>query len=197
MCVGYLIMLITMIYSLELFLAVVLGLAIGHFLFNSKAPVGESVTACCAGRNNPAALRQTLFALEEAREEGIGRSGAQGSNLIETAEANDATLLLGGEQQEEDFTGKLQGGNGNASGERLVIHVLGMTCGNCEMTVRNALTALPQVEEVHSVSYASKRVDCTLKTVEDRGTVIEEIESLGFLVKQSAMASSSGMRPGA
>lgn len=94
MCVGYLIMLITMIYSLELFLAVVLGLAIGHFLFNSKAPVGESVTACCAGRNNPAALRQTLFALEEAREGGLGRSGAQGSNLIETAEANDVLYLI-------------------------------------------------------------------------------------------------------
>ena len=51
MVVGYLIMLIAMTYSLELFLAVIVGLGIGHVTFNTDAPVGDSVTACCAGRN--------------------------------------------------------------------------------------------------------------------------------------------------
>lgn len=40
-----------MTYALELFIAMILGLSLGHFLFNVHAPVVESATACCAGRN--------------------------------------------------------------------------------------------------------------------------------------------------
>ena len=44
---GYFLMLIAMTYQVELFLAVVFGLGVGHTAFNTKAPVGESVDACC------------------------------------------------------------------------------------------------------------------------------------------------------
>jgi hypothetical protein len=56
MILGYLIMLMTMVYSYEMFLAVIIGLAIGHSIFNLNAPVAASATACCAGRNEPSAL---------------------------------------------------------------------------------------------------------------------------------------------
>jgi len=45
--VGYLIMLVSMTYSIELFIALIAGLTIGHGLFNLSAPPGEDVTPCC------------------------------------------------------------------------------------------------------------------------------------------------------
>lgn len=47
---GYLAMLVAMTYSLELFLCMVVGLVVGHAIFNSAAPVGESVDPCCASQ---------------------------------------------------------------------------------------------------------------------------------------------------
>lgn len=44
---GYLLMLISMTYQAELFIAVVAGLSLGHLLFNVAAPVPQSVDACC------------------------------------------------------------------------------------------------------------------------------------------------------
>ncbi|CAD7949246.1 unnamed protein product [Amoebophrya sp. A120] len=206
MTIGYLIMLLTMTYSFELFLAVILGLAGGHFLFNSRAPVGESVTACCAGRNNPQGLRQTLFALEEQMRDNEGNSGGRTVAIVPPGEDDDGSgikdsdLLLqrgsGINQSQPMGAGSaslLQNG-GSGSGERIIIGVTGMTCGNCEMTVRNALKVLPCVDQVHSVSFAQQRVDCTIQHLEQRADVVEEIESLGFLVKQAVPASASRQR---
>ena len=47
---GYLAMLVAMTYSIELFICVVVGLMFGHFYFNTKTPVGESVDPCCASQ---------------------------------------------------------------------------------------------------------------------------------------------------
>jgi copper chaperone CopZ len=44
---GYFVMLITMTYSVELFMAVIVGLSIGHAIFNLGAPSGEDMTPCC------------------------------------------------------------------------------------------------------------------------------------------------------
>ena len=52
---GYLAMLVAMTYSLELFACVVLGLMIGHAVFNVKQAVGESIDPCCAPSQNNAA----------------------------------------------------------------------------------------------------------------------------------------------
>ena len=49
---GYMAMLVAMTYSLELFLCVVLGIMIGHAIFNMKQPVGESIDPCCAPSQN-------------------------------------------------------------------------------------------------------------------------------------------------
>ena len=48
---GYLAMLVAMTYSIELFICVVIGLMIGHFIFNTKSVIGESVDPCCASQN--------------------------------------------------------------------------------------------------------------------------------------------------
>jgi len=47
---GYLAMLVAMTYSVELFICMVVGLVIGHAIFNTSAPVGESVDPCCASQ---------------------------------------------------------------------------------------------------------------------------------------------------
>ena len=44
-------------YQAELFLAVVLGLTLGHFLFNAKQPVGETTDACCVDAVKPMELQ--------------------------------------------------------------------------------------------------------------------------------------------
>jgi hypothetical protein len=49
---GYLAMLVAMTYSVELFICVVVGLILGHALFNSHTPVGETIDPCCASQNN-------------------------------------------------------------------------------------------------------------------------------------------------
>ena len=49
---GYLAMLIAMTYSVELFVSIILGLAIGYAIFNLKAPVGEAADPCCVNQND-------------------------------------------------------------------------------------------------------------------------------------------------
>ena len=44
-------MLVAMTYSVELFLCVVAGLAVGHSVLNMTTPVGESVDPCCVNQN--------------------------------------------------------------------------------------------------------------------------------------------------
>merc|ERR1719159_2033697 len=47
---GYFAMLVAMTYSVELFICMILGLVIGHGIFNTGAAVGESVDPCCASQ---------------------------------------------------------------------------------------------------------------------------------------------------
>ena len=42
-----------MTYSIELFTFVVIGLCLGHFVFNTKSAVGESIDPCCASQQGP------------------------------------------------------------------------------------------------------------------------------------------------
>jgi len=49
-CSGYFAMLVAMTYSVELFTCMIVGLVLGHALFNSEAAVGESVDPCCASQ---------------------------------------------------------------------------------------------------------------------------------------------------
>jgi hypothetical protein len=44
---GYLVMLAAMSYSGEMFLAIVLGLGIGHFIFNVQEPPSGKAEPCC------------------------------------------------------------------------------------------------------------------------------------------------------
>merc|ERR1711892_251662 len=44
---GYVVMLISMTYSAELFISVLVGLTLGHAIFNLNAQVGEDMTPCC------------------------------------------------------------------------------------------------------------------------------------------------------
>ena len=44
---GYTLMLVAMTYQVELFAATILGLGVGHFAFNTTAPVSASVDPCC------------------------------------------------------------------------------------------------------------------------------------------------------
>merc|ERR1719295_1428589 len=55
---GYLAMLVAMTYSVELFICMVVGLVIGHGIFNTDASVGESVDPCCASQRDSLILKK-------------------------------------------------------------------------------------------------------------------------------------------
>jgi copper transporter 1 len=48
---GYWLMLLAMTYQVELFICVVAGLVVGHFLFNMKNPPETSADPCCIDRD--------------------------------------------------------------------------------------------------------------------------------------------------
>merc|ERR1719330_2122830 len=54
---GYFAMLVAMTYSVELFICMILGLVIGHGIFNTGAAVGESVDPCCASQRDHVLVR--------------------------------------------------------------------------------------------------------------------------------------------
>merc|ERR1719483_310147 len=58
---GYLAMLVAMTYSMELFICMVVGLVLGHAIFNTEAPVGESVDPCCASQRENLILKKEDF----------------------------------------------------------------------------------------------------------------------------------------
>lgn len=49
---GYFVMLVSMTYSVELFFAVLIGLTLGHAIFNIQVAAGEDMTACCQAQAN-------------------------------------------------------------------------------------------------------------------------------------------------
>jgi len=55
---GYLAMLVAMTYSVELFICMVIGLVLGHAIFNTEAAVGESVDPCCASQRDNLILKK-------------------------------------------------------------------------------------------------------------------------------------------
>eukprot|EP00471_Norrisiella_sphaerica_P006583 CAMPEP_0184490978 /NCGR_PEP_ID=MMETSP0113_2-20130426/19326_1 /TAXON_ID=91329 /ORGANISM="Norrisiella sphaerica, Strain BC52" /LENGTH=590 /DNA_ID=CAMNT_0026875137 /DNA_START=122 /DNA_END=1894 /DNA_ORIENTATION=+ len=46
-CLGYFLMLIAMTFSIPLFVCLIVGLALGHVIFNTSGPVAEGATPCC------------------------------------------------------------------------------------------------------------------------------------------------------
>jgi len=82
---GYLLMLIAMTYSSILFLMVVLGLGLGHMLFNWRAPVAETSDACCVGqtvrRRSSMDIGQNQRQSQSLLEEHLRPKGNQIENL--------------------------------------------------------------------------------------------------------------------
>jgi len=54
---GYFAMLVAMTYSVELFICMIIGLVMGHAIFNTGAAVGESVDPCCASQRDHVLVR--------------------------------------------------------------------------------------------------------------------------------------------
>jgi copper chaperone CopZ len=57
---GYLLMLIAMTYQVELFIAVILGLGLGHTVLNTSAPVPETSDPCCVPPVPPTAITASM-----------------------------------------------------------------------------------------------------------------------------------------
>jgi copper chaperone CopZ len=62
---GYLLMLVAMMYQTELFIILVFGLVCGHCIFNWKAPIADSVDPCCQSDLPMTTLKQPLVSHAE------------------------------------------------------------------------------------------------------------------------------------
>ena len=71
-------MLVAMTYSAELFMCILSGMILGHGLFNSAGPVGETVDPCCAGSNGATATSAAVTSdLETERRKSFCGSKAE------------------------------------------------------------------------------------------------------------------------
>ena len=121
---GYLAMLVAMTYSVELFLFVVLGLIVGHAVFNLNTAVGETIDPCCAASQNDVTKRKNIMGP-------IGTDHEATSILINKCEYEDEEdspahsgrgILL---QNGSSFNGSCCSGGGSSSGKTAVESELG------------------------------------------------------------------------
>jgi len=142
---GYWVMLISMMYSVEMFMALIAGLTIGHAVFNLDAAPGEDATPCCQAGSaakssrNPARVARAAVEMRDRGE----------------------------------------------SGNTVVLKVEGMTCGACETTVSNAVSARPEVVSVSSCSHVKGEVEVVLSSHVPEHTgaenVRQAVEQVGFV----------------
>jgi len=168
---GYLVMLLAMTYSTEIFIAVVLGLTTGHLLFNMRKPVAEGETACCApeapespkkpgGRSLGSPWREKQDPWSEG---GTPSPRGPKSQWREDLEARKKEL--------EDCTSY-----------SLDFSVSGMTCNACSNTVTRAVEAVPQVVSVKvNLQNGTAAVQILDKSEEAAQSAVREaIEDVGF-----------------
>jgi len=117
---GYGAMLLTMTYSVEFFMAVIVGMTIGHALFNMDGPTGEDATPCCTADMG-------------------GPSLTPPKNVSVASSADEAASMWSGEPAAPAAAGH----------ERQArFQVSGMTCENCLSKLRSTVTALPHVRSI-------------------------------------------------
>jgi len=148
-CLGYLLMLVAMTYQLELFLAVLLGLALGHALFSLDGEGGRADPCCVEpiahtiAHSQPGKLASEMEsgAADRAERQAEPRTQSRtescwGSRVPDPPGATTIVTV----RDETDIPDSL---------ECVCLRVHGMTCEACKCKVTNTLLALPAVSRVH------------------------------------------------
>lgn len=192
MLFGYLIMLVTMTFAIELFLWVIIGLAIGHFIFNAKWPVADSVTACCAGRNQDDTGVNQAMTVDNIREWGLTGSGVEGGDCdcgpsngtIGVGDIHEGYLRFTSPADDKNTTQQQLLQKAMTGANVIRVKITHMTCHNCENTVFNALSALDCVARVIAVSHTEKlgivEMKWNMNSYKEKDLIVETIQDLGY-----------------
>ncbi len=98
---GYLAMLVAMTYSVELFCFVVLGLVVGHGVFNLSSAVGDSIDPCCSAQNDVTRRKggrtdEAAVALVSAEANRAGSERGDPLLMVDTSAAQSSPSSNGG-----------------------------------------------------------------------------------------------------
>jgi len=151
---GYFLMLIAMTYQAELFACVVLGLSVGHALFNLQEPPSTNTDPCCAEPH----FEDDAETKDERGGDSDTAGGVEGG-----IEGGRKSMTI------SDGSGAEKGG-GSCYRATVVLEVGGMTCGSCVSTVKRALerhahvksarVSLPSDNDLREGLFGSAVVEC-------------------------------------
>lgn len=167
---GYFVMLISMTYSVEMFLAVIIGLTVGHAIFNINTAPGEDTTPCCQADGRVSCTSSSsLCCTRDVDSHGAVEHITNGNSVV--GKGNISSLE---ESQPQVCTSTLQ--------------VEGMTCDGCVRTVRRAVESLEGVRTILELSLAKGTVIVELHgrpSLQDHALKAERvrqvIEGVGFV----------------
>jgi len=149
---AYMLMLIAMTYQLELFISVISGLAVGHALFNLRAPVPESADPCC-GVDEVVSRSRLAPPQQHAPPHASSTASLTAPLLVDSGHASAASWAPSAVSHHMPT---LDGSDGGQSGmcetgttlTKRRLRVTGMTCASCEGQVRGVLEAVEGVASV-------------------------------------------------
>jgi copper chaperone CopZ len=147
---GYLVMLAAMTYQGEIFIAVIVGLSVGHFCFNVRAPVAESVDACCVEpvstdtTSRQSRQRRDLIAV--AGEHTLASSTPR--ELPDPA-ASSVSLAASGTAEPHALAEVALVETQTQHENILELRVRPVTCQECVHTIVGALVEVDGVQQVH------------------------------------------------
>ena len=157
LCCGYLLMLIVMAYQLELFLASVAGVGVGHYCFNVDSPSAASVDPCCpdnsesppkhAGGGGGGGIGMAMQALRVPL---LSSEAASAASLPGTPPSQRAPMMTTPRGRTPSFT------------DQVTLRVDGMVCEHCSADVEAALSGV--------VGVVSAVVDLSRKQATVHGT---------------------------
>lgn len=169
LCLAYLVMLVIMMYSLELFLSSLLGLVIGHILstiitrrivtkglWRHRQPEGQNDCACPSEVVPDHGAHSMCCRLSLGLDAPLMTQSREGSMisshaLVQTVDAESETLL----------------------------DIRGMTCGTCSAAVKKALLSVNGVVKAE-VSLLTNQARVSYNDPADVALICEAVESVGF-----------------
>eukprot|EP00928_Gymnodinium_smaydae_P095850 TRINITY_DN8331_c0_g1_i1.p1 TRINITY_DN8331_c0_g1~~TRINITY_DN8331_c0_g1_i1.p1 ORF type:complete len:707 (-),score=132.57 TRINITY_DN8331_c0_g1_i1:60-2180(-) len=177
---AYTLMLAVMTFAVEIFVAAVLGLGIGHAVFKARKADQREETAmspCCAVGCN---YSPSANSFAEALAPDELPLGAARQPLLASASGGELGVAVPGSKSTAIRT--------------LILQIEGMTCERCAITVNSALLSVPGVTAVRvMLSSAHAEVAVSAQSGTGSAKLAEAVEEVGFGARVVGVAGVNGV----